>query len=295
MNSLQDKIACEVNVALLRLLSEKHLYQSVQLDVDAINAFAKTITPGLQVAVGTRVTTRSNWIDEEISKQWFPNDGSNNAAFASAGGSIIVFDLPTVETHCKVCKAAPPFNPVPDDNRTLNGENQNQWFYLSYLCQKCKKIPIRVLVRRKGNTLTLAGRDPIESIPAPKCIPEEFSEYFADAQILRNAGKTLAGLFLLRVFIEQFWRTIPEIKEFIQRYAEGKRPSGDELGERYQKTLRTEIKESFPSLRRIYQELSDALHAAKADEELFERCHADILTHFDAIKMYERATRRPSG
>ena len=120
-------------------------------------------------------------------------------------------------------------------------------------------------------------------LPTPKALPKSVSKFYSDSQIAHYAGQTLAALFLLRTFIEQFWRTLPEVKELITRQP---RTTGDEQGEVYQRTLPTDFKERFPSLSALYSVLSVALHEAKPDSHLFDECCAKIITHFEARKLY---------
>jgi hypothetical protein len=130
----------------------------------------------------------------------------------------------------------------------------------------------------------LAGRYPIEVLPTPKCLPKEQRKYYSNAMIAHHAGQTLAGLFLLRVFIEQFWRTIPAVQTIIQNQPKA---TGDEQGTAYQSTLPDDFKSRFPSLRDIYDKLSAALHSADENAALFDEACSKIEKHFAARKLFE--------
>ena len=130
----------------------------------------------------------------------------------------------------------------------------------------------------------LCGRSPMEVVKVSSVIPKETVRYFRDAVIAHNSGQTLAGLFLLRVFVEQFWKSVPEV---VAALSTNPRPSGDELGEAYKGTLPTDFKARFPSLSEIYEDLSNALHSAKADADLFQQSHAQIVKHFDARRLFD--------
>ena len=96
-------------------------------------------------------------------------------------------------------------------------------------------------------------------------------------------GQTLAGIFLLRTFVEQFWRSLPQAQTLIQKQP---RSTGDEQGAVYQTTLPDDFKNRFPSLPDIYGKLSAAMHEATADGGLFEESCDRIVEHFDARRLY---------
>jgi hypothetical protein len=110
------------------------------------------------------------------------------------------------------------------------------------------------------------------------------SRYYSDAQIAHHAGQTLAGLFLARVFIEQYWRSLQPVKDLLKITP---RATGDEQGDVYQEALPTAFKEKFPSLKDIYGQLSAALHSADANAKLFDDSCAKIVKHFDARRLFE--------
>lgn len=199
---------------------------------------------------------------------------------------MVPFALPSINTFCSTCDARPPFNPI-DEMSSCVLEPRNdltQWYNLAYECQQCKGLPVRFLVRREGLKLRLCGRDPIEAVPAPKFLPKGQSKFYSDAQIAHNAGQTLAAIFLLRSFVEQFWRSVPEVQRLIKGQP---RATGDEQGTAYQDTLPVEFKNRFASLSEIYGKLSAAMHEANADARLFaESCQA-VEEHFDARRLFK--------
>jgi hypothetical protein len=121
-------------------------------------------------------------------------------------------------------------------------------------------------------------------LPTPKVLPKGVSKYFGNALIAHHAGQTLAGLFLLRVFIEQFWRTVPAVQKLI---AEKPRANGDEQGDAYQSVLPLDFKSRFPSLKDVYGNLSAAIHAADENAVLFDDSCAKIVEHFEARRLYK--------
>jgi hypothetical protein len=167
---------------------------------------------------------------------------------------------------------------------SVRAPGQHQWFFLAYQCQQCKGLPVHFLVARKGLKLTLAGRGPIEVLPTPKVLPKHHAKYFSDAIVAHHAGQTLAGLFLLRVFIEQCWHTTPAVQELLNN---DPRAPGERQGDTYQATLPSDFKARFPSLKDIYSRLSEAIHAADANASLFEEASAKIVEHFEARRLFK--------
>ena len=64
------------------------------------------------------------------------------------------------------------------------------------------------------------------------------------------------------------------------------RATGDEMGAIYQDSLPNDFKSRFPSLLDIYNQLSSAMHEAKAEAALFEDCARKIAEHFDACRVF---------
>lgn len=226
---------------------------------------------------------------EELAKD---GDSCANVTWAFGGCNItgamrdvIMFEPPHINTYCGTCNDRPPHNPVSDHcaSSILIGHEQDQWYHVAYECQQCKTIPIRFLVRREGLRLCLAGRDPIEFIPPPPGLKGP-TKFYSDAQVAHHAGQTLAGIFLLRTYIEQYWRSRPQVQALIQQDA---RATGEKQGEIYQATLPTDFKSRFPSLLDLYGRLSAAMHEAKADADVFQSCAGKIAEHFDARRVFK--------
>jgi hypothetical protein len=118
----------------------------------------------------------------------------------------------------------------------------------------------------------------MERVEVPSYIPRIESKFYRDAVIAFNSGKTLAGLFYLRTFIEQFGRRITGIA--------GK-ATGDEIFDVYYKTLSLKLADQMPSLREWYDKLSDPIHSAREDTALFESARVEIERHFDFRRIYK--------
>jgi len=124
--------------------------------------------------------------------------------------------------------------------------------------------------------LTIAGRSRFPKVDTPKILPELEKRYFRAAIIGHMADQTLAALFLLRVFIEQYMRRVTNTKERIR---------GEELADKYSALLAEDFPPKFNSFKRVYLELSERLHAADASAEQFEKSRKDIEDHFTQLQL----------
>lgn len=198
-----------------------------------------------------------------------------------------------MKLFCSTCSAREAFRPIWFFEITnellrqnLKGEkfkitfgNTFQLFYLVYQCQRCETKPEVFLVKRDGLDLSVEGRSPIEHIEIPNYVPREERHWFRDAVIAFQTGKVLAALFYLRTFTEQFARRKTNLKEG--------RKTGDEIMAAYADTLPIGLRDSMPSLREWYDKLSEALHGAREDADLFEAARGNIEKHFDIRRVHE--------
>jgi hypothetical protein len=99
-----------------------------------------------------------------------------------------------------------------------------------------------------------------------------------------NAGQTLAGIFLLRVFIEQFWRAHPAVQAELVKAPHLR---GDEMADVYAATLPEDFRARFPRLKDCYDSVSGAMHTANASTEVFEKCSTDLVEHFEARRLFK--------
>ena len=290
MHLFNDEMRRVVAGALKRLLCEKHLYQSVEVDLKPLLEVSKRINivmsePGYsrQQARPPGTLKELGESDESCVKIPWIIDGCD---LKGALSDMVPFALPSINTFCSTCASRPPFNPLDEMSSCVLDPNdeRSQWYDLTYQCQQCKRTPVRFLVRREGLKLQLCGRDPIEAVPAPKVLPKAQSKFYSDAQIAHHAGQTLAAIFLLRTFIEQFWRSLPEVQAVLK---DKPKPTGDEQGAAYQGTLPVDFKNRFPSLSDIYGKLSAAMHEADANTGLFEDSCQKVFEHFDARRVFK--------
>jgi hypothetical protein len=292
MHLFRDEMGRIVSAAMKDLLCTKHLYQSVEVNLLPLVDVSKRIREEISAGGPSLSSTRPPKIPATAADILVSGVAGVNVPWAFMGrieGSVrelVPFVLPSINTFCNTCESRPPFNPVDEMGACVLDPNdeQNQWYELAYQCQQCKGTPVRFLIRRQGLKLRLCGRDPIEAVPAPKVLPKAPSKFFSAAQIAYHAGQTLAAIFLLRTFIEQFWRSLPEVQAVLKAQP---RATGDEQGMTYQNTLPVDFRSRFPSLSEIYGKLSAAMHEANEDATLFEECCQKVEEHFDARRLFK--------
>jgi len=281
LNRFIEELESEITKFLKDLLQEKHLYQSVKLNVDEYirNAFPD-FTKGDQISLYKHALQAFNgpWTGKAPLNRHIlhPSSQYNNPK--------VEFTVPDIKIYCRECDRLEAFNSqyckdcYPENIilTRLNKETNAQIFALSFLCQSCKKAPEFFMVYRLGDKLTLSGRNPIEYVDVPKVIPNDFSKYYSGALVAHQSGQTLAGLFLLRTFIEQW----------VRNKAPGQTHVDEEL-ELYGKSLPEDFRSRFPSLEDLYSKLSLSIHKADASDQLFNETLNAINQHFEARKIFE--------
>jgi hypothetical protein len=251
------------------LLGSKHLYQSVLIQVKVEGLLVEIKTPG----DGRKELIRSA---EAILDgcDWIVAMG--DGAFPMDPGNLLPFYVPVVRAWCDVCKEKTPFHLETGDKSrrsTISLSPQRQIFCVPMLCHGCKQEHLAFMFTRNRRKLTLTGREPIEFASAPQFVPGAQARVYSDAIIATGAGHILAGLFYLRTLIEQHMRSIVGGDTCLR---------GDDLSTAYARTLDKDIRSRLPSFGKLYEKLSAALHAARADEELFTECLQAIESHFEA-------------
>lgn len=267
----------KITEAFKLLLISKHLYQNVSIDLNDFHGKVQNLSD---------IEKYNNGVDLEAkkAKYWLPE--INIPSSTPLRGSCMTFFLPNVKLFCKICDRIEAFNPyyLTDQNYkenvkfiNKNGHDVSQTFILDYQCQSCHGLPETFLIRRENERLTLCGRIPIEHIDVPKTIPKNQKKYYSAAIIAYQSGHVLSGLFMLRTFIEQYcYEKSPENINYV-----------DKAIDAYMKSLPEDFTQRFPSMRKMYENLSKAIHTAKEDEELFTTTIEEINTHFDAKRLYK--------
>jgi hypothetical protein len=296
-NEVARSIGRDAAKKLKLLLEGRHIYQHVVID-------------GEELVLPWKVRAQTSALgivrdEPDFDRQNFTL-GSTELSLVEVGGageeySVLTLVVENVKLFCSECGASEAFMPVwfqDLTNELEKGQRHSyrtgpdvrlpagfQLFAILLQCQRCTGKPEAVLIRRDGWRLSLHGRSPMEHVDVPKCIPKEERHLFRDAIIAGNGGKTLAGLFYLRAFIEQFARRI---------VGETGRRSANELMDDYGKTLSEQHRGLMPSLRDWYEKLSQPIHAAKDDENLFEEARAAIEQHFEIRRVFKMAEPQPA-
>ncbi len=286
--------------AFKELLENKHLYQSVKVNRDimpsesTLKLLEKPSVARLEKAI--LLTFHEPWtarINIRHTELLTRMTGETHTL-----ENEVIFYLPSIKTFCPTCQRLEPHNPriefisglkiSREKNITiLNLEPgvsyaaTEQAFTFGYQCQGCSDPPVIFLVYRSENNITLVGRNPMEAVEVPKYIPEKTKRFYSQAIVARRTNYTLAGNFLLRTFIEQ--TVFGEVNN-PEQYGK----STDLLLDAYMATLHQSVRSDSPSLRVVYDYLSDDMHLAKGSEEVFEKAFMDINAHFELKDIYKR-------
>jgi hypothetical protein len=281
-------ISIVAGASLKQLLETKHLYQKVCIQAEQIISRARKSTHDACLIFDRGMEPILAGPHFSLS-----NELLRLAARDDSVETHLTLIVANVKLFCGRCESREAFQPV--WYRDLGNELGRlrvegiqrpslpatfQLFFFVYLCQVCppaQAVPEGFMVRRNGWDLFLEGRSPMERVPVESFIPKEEREFFRDALIARNSGKTLAGLFYLRTFVEQFAR---------RKVNQSGRLSGDELMSKYADTIPMPQRDQMPSLRELYEKLSEALHSAKEDSSLFEEAKTEIERHFDFRRLF---------
>ena len=283
------QLAHEVNQAiaekLKELLETKHLYQNVVVDVPTL--LKKYID---QLLLDNQQLALRRYAAEVLVLNLVP---SETEIYASVDRR---YQLPTlllqnVKLYCSVCKQQETFSPTvcidvskevaehrKTSSRTALHPASFQLFLLTYQCETCRKVPVAFIVKRHGWKLTLEGRSPFEEVVVPKFIPKGERWLFSEAIVASQTGNTLAGLFYLRSFIEQFARRQTGIVD---------RQPGEVILDAYQALLPEKVRDHMPSLRSWYEKLSGPIHSANPDDAIFQEALREIIEHFDFRRIYK--------
>jgi hypothetical protein len=270
------------------LLETKHLYQRVKIGADDIHS---EILKNLKLSSDFSASVSSEFFRLSNSRFFLeiPPIAVKPPNEMEALQTMIGLLVPNVKVFCDGCDSREAFSPLQPpfgvtDTLRRSGQHfekticeTSQIFLVVYQCQRCKGAPITFQVRRDKWTLILEGRSPIEHIEMPSYIPKAEQKYFRDALVAMHGGKTLAALFYLRLFLEQFARRQTGITT---------RETGEEIMRAYGAGLPEKIRDTMPSLREWYEKLSGAIHEAREDADLFEEARCEIERHFDMRRVH---------
>jgi hypothetical protein len=288
----------EFTAGQLRLLLEtKHLYQKVSLQPDELLAELTPPTPGVgpfghigENEIETFQRLASSFVSEKLTV-------SDTFLYADRK-PVRCLVATNVKLFCATCEGKEVFRPIWFEDVTnqirllyhqqkvavtpsfkLSFWASFQHIVLVYQCQRCEGKPEAFLLRRDDMDLYLEGRSPIEHVEIHSSLPKKEGKWFRDAVVGHQSGKTLAGLFYLRTFIEQFARRMTGMLDI--------KVTGDVILSAYSETLPEKVRDSAPSLKNWYEKLSEAIHGAKEDAALFDSAKEKIEEHFEFRRLYK--------
>ena len=291
---VRSEIGTLIQETLKALFEAKHLYQSMKVDLTSLVARAS----GLKADIERFAQGPWQVADPGGPVYLHPRSSGGFTGETTQIFGPIAFNAPRgIKIFCLRCGGREAFSPMrvaevslfetttvdfgqeyrPSDDAAL----ALQVFMLAYICQRCEGEPEVFLVRRESLKLLLCGRAPMEHIEIPREIPREVEKWYRDALIAYQSGKTLAGLLYLRTVIEQWARQVT--KSIV--------PNGDQLLSAYMETLPRVITDNFTSMRDLYAQISEPLHAATEDAALFEEAREKIHRHFRARDLYKEQAR----
>lgn len=273
----------EVHAHLKQLLERKHLYQNFQIDVDKIESQTVAITyPDKRKYAED--TFRAYVAEPWVLVQPHPPNAPPIGPLPSGRRSAQI-DFPTIRLFCRECERLEPYNVATAEDLTAKlppaaikkAKLTLQIFAAGYICQGCKAPPEFFMLRRDGTKLSVVGRTPMAYVDVPSFIPKSHHKFYRGAIVAFQSRQVLPALFMLRTFIEQFANA--------QVNVQGLR--ADEILDRYMAGLPAPVRDNFPSPRQTYARLSEAIHAAREDETLYEQSLGEINEHFDARRLYK--------
>ena len=295
---------CEqkVHQSIKRLLERKHLYQPERIDVSDLHKKIVQIknrtlpnipVPGRgQFPQGIIIDAKKEQLRSALQKfqatKWnivTPGQFSQIPISTRIKDYTLYFERPTILTNCELCDDRDyPHNPIagtggiPHQILISSENDETQVFSFVYQCQNCKKEPLIFMVRRDELKLTITGRSRFERPQVPPYIPKQEIDFFRDSIISFQTGRTLAAIFYLRTFLEQYLRRTTETK--------GK-TRGENLANTYLKTLPEDFPSRFKNIREIYAQLSDCIHSVSSDDEAYEQSKSAVEQHFRALQLFQ--------
>jgi hypothetical protein len=288
----EQHLISQVNAAIAdafaKILQEKHLYQRITIDFGGIlrgvrnrvrEGYLSQFERALRLSSPKIVLSSTRKLYEEfqlspVNVKLFCRSCQRREAYRCLSAKDLTAEAISAHSLGLIVPALSQFAPE------LNFSRDLQLFVFVYRCEGCaaKGKPEAFLLRREGWTFSLDGRSPIEHVEIPSFIPEKERRLYRDAVIANNAGKTLAAIFYLRSFVEQFARRVTGLT--------GKQ-TGQEITSAYAATLPDQLRDTMPSLKEWYEKLSVPIHEAKDDAETFDAALERIIKHFEIRKVHE--------
>lgn len=281
------------------LLRDRQIYKSVEVDAGFIKTVAFRIIerngafpPVRTVGAHTPQECLEREAMKLIAAPWItegeaPTEGESKqlAMDSPIVGQHISFPLPVINMLCSQCHEQTSFKADGLRCRSIYGKSSGptQSFLFTYECQGCRKDTATFLVKRRGLVLQLTGTDPTRLVSTEVGLPPSVSRYYKEAQIAQRSGRTLAAIILMQRFIEEFLRSLPELKGAL---AQNPSMSTDDVADVYATQLPLEFNAHYPSLKNCYRALGEALRANDPDPVIFNNCLRDVHEHLDARRFH---------
>jgi hypothetical protein len=288
---IKQAFAQKIEKELRLLIEEKHLYQSVRLPREDLEP---AVREALETIESNATPDAGKIAEALLEASWIATDPSDNRSRLIPSGhnegpfDSLEFQIVSVRARCGNCGELSPMNlkKTTDavagiwDKSGFSTEDDHSVYTFAFQCQSCRTGIEIFAVARKREKFTLVGRSPMERVEVPSFIPRDQRKYYSGAHIAFNSGQVLPALFMLRTFIEQYARAVTNASSDL----------ADEVLEKYMADLPEDFKSRFPSLKKVYGELSDAIHHADESESLFIDSYKKIEKHFDAKRLFDLRT-----
>lgn len=245
-----------IGTALVVLLTEKGLYQNIDLDLAVANRFLSHKNSDLTAF--REEFSRRPWVpvtpdlkkEDHMRAEFFCGIGDSPLS-ASSSELKLSFPLPAFKCYCSNCKDYHTHLSVGVlwadgflSYYPIISASTEQLFSFHYLCSICKDNLIAVLVKRKGLRMTLCGRTQRLHIDVHKVIPKKFRAIMHDAISASNENDVYAGFYHLRTFCEHYMK-------FCINMDIEERIGGEDLSDKYRSSLDPRMNSGFPSISAI--------------------------------------------
>ena len=292
MTDLSDWLSAKIGESIRCLLETKHLYQALVIDQQALlnklqaELISKQLKGGFDdILAKAAEALNDDWRTlDEVSRQRPRYNLPGGVEYQSA---VSIF-IRSINASCSTCKTVMPMNLKGANNLVRDSDGRwetiedrttgHQDFVFVFQCQRCRSQPDTFLVRRQDMRLTLCGRAPMEYVEVPASVPKPVRMYYSDAVVAANSGKMLAGFLYLRVLIEQHVRSVIGDSEGLK---------ADEALAKYSAQLPEGVRDWLPSLKERYGLLSEAIHSASEEADLFVESLDKIANHFKGLEVYK--------